>query len=261
MATINGVNNSLTSATGTGSFSGSSSPVMTGDIDASGATSFKIPSSAAPSLSVTGQIAVDTTVTGYPGLLNYYSGSEVLIGLGILEADLVNTNTYAVKYNSAGSKLTMGAQATSTTSKLYQYVVATATANDSTSSTSMTNTSLTGSITPSNSSSIILIMCTGYCYIDVNASTDVLYGEYDLRRTTGAASTINSFLIGKNLQDVASSTDYPPYSQMCMCGYETAGSTSIHTYVVRFRVGNASANNNLRGDLSPSTMILMELLP
>ncbi len=83
MATINSVNNSLTSATGTASFSGSTSPVLTGNIDASGATSFKIPSSASPSLSVTGQVAVDTTVTGYPGLLNYYSGSEVLIGLGI----------------------------------------------------------------------------------------------------------------------------------------------------------------------------------
>lgn len=261
MATINNTNNSLTGATGTGNFAGSTSPVFSGDIDASGASSFKIPSSASPSLSVTGQIAVDTTVTGYPGLLNYYSGSEVLIGLGILEADLVATDTYAVKYSSGSSKLTMGAQSGSSTSKLGQYIVSSTTASDLTSSTTMTNTSLSGSITPVNSSSIIFIICTGYCYIDVNASTGVVYGEYDLRRTTGTATTINSFLVGKNLQDLTSSTDYPYYTQMCVSGYETAGSTSVHTYVVRFRVGNTAADNHLRGDLSASTMILMELLP
>lgn len=51
---------------------------LAGVIDAGGATSFEIPNSAAPSLTVNGQIAIDTTVTDFtPPLLKYYAGEEV----------------------------------------------------------------------------------------------------------------------------------------------------------------------------------------
>lgn len=84
--------------------------VGTGVYDFGGSTSFEIPNSATPSLTVAGQLAYDTTVTGLTnGCLSYYGGDiRYVVDLDTLPVD----DTYVVAYNSTTDKFYMKADAT-----------------------------------------------------------------------------------------------------------------------------------------------------
>lgn len=255
MATINEVNNSLTSATGTGSFVGSTSPVLTGAIDAGGATTLKIPNSSAPTVSTNGDLAIDTTFTSFSGMMTYYSGSQQYCP-AILPADLATTNGYAVVYNSASSKFTMAAQAAG--GEIVQYVTATSTSTDTTTSTSYVDTSLTASITPTNSNNIIWIQAYGSNESSDPTTLSDCYAFYAIRRTTGSAADLAITQVGMSGGTSKEGVGAESYSMICMDFQEVAGSTSTHTYVLRQKVPSANTSSSF-GKIGTALMVLMEL--
>jgi len=251
MTTINILGNGLNGTTGTGSYVGSASPALTGAIDCGGATTLKIPNSAAPTVSTKGDLAVDTTFTNFSGMQTYFGTAQQYCP-AILPADIVTTDTYLVAYNLASTKFVMQKQ-----SGLVQYVIFTDTADGATSSTTMVNTTLTANITPNNANNKIWIMAYACDINTIGVNNVDGYSTYDLRRTTGTATTLATTLVGVN-NGAVENTDTRSF--ITLYGYETAGDTSTHTYVLRHSVPSGSFTSTYKGTFSP-TMILMEMLP
>ena len=260
MADNNALNNSLSGQTGTGSFSGDTSPVLTGNIDFGSATTLKIPNSAAPTISASGDTAVDTTITDFNGLIKYHDGVETCVAVGIPVADLSTTNGDIVTYNSAGSKFTMSTPSAGGSGKIVNYSIVTSSVDDSTSSTSYVDTSLTGSITPTNASNLIFIRAFGYatCYFSSGTAEANRDGDYLIRRTTGSALDLSYARVGRDSEQTSSSlmTSYMP---ILICAQETAGSTTIHTYRLRHSVTDVDNTIVLEGVICRATMIMYEL--
>lgn len=80
----------------------------TGAIDFGGATSLEIPNGAAPTVNAAGEIAVDTTITDYTGMIKYYDGTEELVVAGMPTANLSTTDRSFIKYNASNNELEMG---------------------------------------------------------------------------------------------------------------------------------------------------------
>jgi hypothetical protein len=81
----------------------------TGVHDFGGATSLEIPNGAAPTVDAAGEIAVDTTITDYTGLVKYHDGTEELTVVGMPTANLTTNDGDVVKYNAANNEFEMGA--------------------------------------------------------------------------------------------------------------------------------------------------------
>lgn len=249
MATINSVNNSLTSATGTGSFVGSDSHSLTGTLNWSSASSLEIPNNSAPTTSSAGQIAIDTTISGYTPLPQFNDGSNTLYAISIPSADLSTTNGNIVTYNSASGKFTLSAP-TVTNGKVVGTASAVLSADFTTTSTSYTDSGLTISYTPTNASNILYVWARGFAAIERNAGTLTnRYGFYKLRRTTGTAADLSIQQLGMTN---FTSSNSPLYQDGCMdiAFTETAGSTSSHTYIIQVATSSTNLNAHLYGDSS-----------
>ena len=81
----------------------------TGTHDFGGAT-LEIPNAAAPSLSVAGQIALDTTTTDHTALLKYHDGTNEFVIPAILTSGLSTTDNDVIAYNAANNRFEMEAQ-------------------------------------------------------------------------------------------------------------------------------------------------------
>ncbi len=77
------------------------------DIDFSGASSFKLPSDAAPTVDATGKTAVDTTITDHTGLITYHDGTEALYGIAIPTGNLTTTDGHVIAYNATNNEFEM----------------------------------------------------------------------------------------------------------------------------------------------------------
>ncbi len=88
----------------------------TGDvIDFGSATSLKVPTSAAPALTVNGHLAVDTTVTSFSdGLLEYYNGAVKGVVAMPIAQFTAPTDGYVVKYSSGSTGFILAAQTMTT---------------------------------------------------------------------------------------------------------------------------------------------------
>jgi hypothetical protein len=82
----------------------------TGVYDFGGATSFEIPNGAAPTVDAAGEIAIDTTITDYTGLIKYHDGTEELTVVALPTANLTTTDNHVVVYDAAGNEFKMEAQ-------------------------------------------------------------------------------------------------------------------------------------------------------
>jgi hypothetical protein len=109
--TMTGTPNEISVADGDG-VSGNPTLSLPATIDLGGKTSLEIPNSAAPSLTVTGQIAVDSTVTDFSGgLLKYYDGvgERGVIAMPIAQFTSP-TNGHIPAYNSTNDVFELVAQ-------------------------------------------------------------------------------------------------------------------------------------------------------
>lgn len=259
MATINSQNNTLTSSSGSGSFVGSTSPVLTA-ADFGGADTFKIPSAAAPSLSSVGSIAVDTTISSFNAMLLYRTASQSLIGISIPSADLSGaSNGQLIGYNSAGQKLTL-INSLGVSTQILGYNSANSSSDDTTTSTSAVNTSLTVNYTPLNASSILYIfLCgAGSCTVTgANARTQ-RYATYIIRRTTGSAANLATANNGRILtSSTLNASD--SYYNVCLATTETAGDTNVHTYTLQHNVNVADTTTTFLGSTCRAFIVVWEL--
>jgi hypothetical protein len=81
----------------------------TGTHDFGGAT-LEIPNAAAPSLSVAGQIALDTSTTDHTALLKYHDGTNEFVIPAILTSGLSTTDNDVIAYNASNNRFEMEAQ-------------------------------------------------------------------------------------------------------------------------------------------------------
>jgi len=84
----------------------SSGTIHFGDAD-----DLEIPNGAAPTVDTAGQIAIDTTITDYTGLIKYHDGTEELSVVAMPTANLSTTDGDVVKYNAANNEFEMGSVA------------------------------------------------------------------------------------------------------------------------------------------------------
>lgn len=83
----------------------------TGSIDLSGATEFKIPTDAAPTVNADGEIALDTTVTDFShGVVKYYGGEEMGVIAMPIAQFTTPTDAYVVSYNATNDEFELVAQ-------------------------------------------------------------------------------------------------------------------------------------------------------
>lgn len=94
-----------TEATFAGEFLQNDGDTGTGVYDFGGATSFEIPNGAAPTVNAAGEIAVDTSITDYTGMIKYYDGTEELTVLAVPTANLSTTDGEVVAYNATNNEL------------------------------------------------------------------------------------------------------------------------------------------------------------
>lgn len=79
--------------------------VNTGVHDFGGADSLELPNGAAPTVNAAGEIAVDTTIADYTGMVKYHDGVEELTVLAVPTANLSTTGGEVVAYNAANNEL------------------------------------------------------------------------------------------------------------------------------------------------------------
>lgn len=82
----------------------------TGTVDFGAADDLEVPNAAAPTVDTIGQLALDTTVTGYhQGLLTYY-GTETNYIISIPTSTLTTTDSHVIAYNATTDEFEMVAQ-------------------------------------------------------------------------------------------------------------------------------------------------------
>lgn len=260
MANRNGLNNVLKGSTGTASFVGSDSPVLTGNVDAGGATTFKIPNGSAPTLNADGQLALDTSITDFNDLLTYRAASTNYVVVGILDADLTTNNGDIITYNATSDKFTMSTF-TGGSNQIVQYVIGTSTSNDTSTSTSMANTSLSASITPTSTSNKILVRVFGYGKSEYTSGggTTNRSGRFGIRRTSGTPVDLIIANTGRLERFDVTTELATSYYNIMIGGQETAPATSSQTYVCQFATGNTSVTTSFLGSSCPARMIIYEL--
>lgn len=144
--------------------------------------------------------------------------------------------------------------------QVVQYVTATSSTDDSTTSLTLGNSSLSVSITPTDASNRILVMA--YCPFYMTSSNTITFyfGHADLYRSSGTPATLTGTVNwGNNLSSASNRESYNPFT---IWGTEIAPDTNAHTYVVRFAQGATGGGTAyLQGSsFGPAFIMALELL-
>lgn len=91
----------------TGTWSADIIGTNTGTYDFGDATNLEIPNGSAPTVDAAGEIAVDTDVTDYTGMITYHDGTEALYAVGLPTGNLVTNDGYVIAYNATNNEFEM----------------------------------------------------------------------------------------------------------------------------------------------------------
>lgn len=224
MATNDALNNSLSGQTGTGQYVGDTSPTL-----------------------VTPNIGVAT-------------GTSLNLGSSTNITGMIDDDTFATaSANLAASSESIKAYVDSLASQVVQYTISTSTADDTTTSTGFVATSLSGSITPTSASNLILVIANANLAVETTGtSTTIRTATTQIYRSTGTPAGLQIGSFGRDLVS-GSSVAARSISQMTLIGSETAPSTASHTYQLRY--SNVSGQNTLTllGSVFKALMLILEL--
>jgi hypothetical protein len=260
MTNINVFGSNLSGATGTGTIVGSDSPVLTGTIDCSGALTFEIPNSAAPTTSSAGQIAIDTTITSMTPLPQFNDGSNTLYAFSIPAADLSTTDGKILTYNSGSSKFTLSTPLTQNT-KIIKAAYATSSATDTTTSSSQVNTSLTINYTPAGGSNTLWIIAGGFAKNERTAASPATrIFKFDINRSTGTPAVIATANCGRVVNNSPGTNAVPQYECVNVSGTEISNDTSTHTYTLRMATNNTNTTTTFDGSTVPAFIMVIEFV-
>lgn len=162
--------------------------IATGVHDFGGATSFEIPNSATPTLTVTGTLAFDTTVADITnGCLAYYDGTTINYVISLAAADIWSSDDYVVAYDAAADKFYMKEDSTASgnwvlhlmdvdaadTDYVHAAIVGTGASQDIT--TSITHPDFGRNITvTSTAGSVGVVTITGTLAVGTTGQTDAI---------------------------------------------------------------------------------------
>jgi hypothetical protein len=210
----------------------------TGVYDFGGATSFEIPNSATPTVDAAGEIAVDTTITDYTGLIKYHDGTEELTVVAMPTGNLTTTDTHAVVYDATNNEFKMAAQSGASGGIVLQIVEAENTTSASTTTTIPFDATIpqntegaeieTVSITPSDTAHKLLIEGS----IDV---TD-MSAENVFTLALFQDSTADALAV---ITQTNNSTGFP--QSIHIRHYMDAGTTSSTTFKLRYGPNSGTA--------------------
>lgn len=147
-----------------------------------------------------------------------------------------------------------------TSPAIVQYVLATSTNDDTTTSASMQASSLSGTITPTSTSNrIVAIVFAPTSAVRAASTPTNIFTDLRIRNTTNA-TTVGTARAGRILI-AGSSVAANSYGGTMVMGYETAPSTSATTYQLQFASGEATnVTASIQGSSQgPAMMILLEL--
>lgn len=220
--------------------------------------SLEIPNGTTPSVSVAGQVAIDTdgpTSSINQGMITYHDGTNQLYVAGVDTTP--STDGYYLRYVGGGTnKFTFGAGG-----KVLQHQVSTGTVDTTTTSTTSVSAGISVSITPIKSTSRIIVVASFniVSYFNVTPQTDKRTSDYKIRRTTGTATDLGSGRTGRFL-DVASTAYAGSFEKATIVVQEIAGDTNIHTYELYFNTNDASTAATIQGaSFGPTVLIAYEL--
>lgn len=144
--------------------------------------------------------------------------------------------------------------------KVVQYVIATSSNDDTTTSASMQASSLSGAITPtSTSNKIVCLVFAPVSAIRAAGSPSDIFADLRIRNTTNS-TTIGTGRVGRSLI-AGSSVAAGSYGSSFLMGSETAPSTSATTYQLQYMSGTATnVTASIQGSTQgPAMMLLLEL--
>ena len=141
--------------------------------------------------------------------------------------------------------------------KVLQVVHIQTTTQDSTSSTTFSDTSITATITPSSASSKVLILMNTFCAKTAGDANNRLL----MRLLRGATDLSSGLAYGSFTADYgffqASATRF--YGTMAYNYLDTPSTTSATTYKIQLKNGSATAEVQTSAGNAPSTMTLLEI--
>ena len=150
--------------------------------------------------------------------------------------------------------------------KVVQYSFSSIPAFVSTTSTTYVSTGLTGSITPTNPANTIMVLVSGegraqYATPGSGTGAAIRIANFELKRTSGTTTTLRQSRIGRILISGASNLIGTSYGIVSFLSDEVAGSTSLHTYQVNFKVSPGNKATFAFGPVSSqgAVMLIMEL--
>ena len=223
-----------------------------------------VPSSVTTSFTLTLPEVTDTLVarTDTATLTNKTLTSPVIntgvSGTAILDEDTMSSNSATHLATQQSIKAYVDAQVAS--GKLVQYVLGESTTDDTTTSTSFSNTSLSATITPTNGTNrIVAISWAPVRSHPTGSAANNRFTDLDIRRTTGTATTIGASRCGQILA-AAESSNAESYDTSCVFGSEISPGTSAHTYVLRFAAGSTQATSSVQASTrGRAWLLLLEL--
>lgn len=179
-------------------------------------------------------------------------------GFPILDEDDMSSNSDT----SLATQQSIKAYVDSLSSQVVQYVVATSAVDDTSTSQTLANSSLTANITPTSTSNRIVVVCYAPASFTTASNATNYAVRFDIRRTTGSASTLSGTPSGALTGHLFNSSVANDTSQnmATIIGTEIAPATSLQTYVLRFaRVASSGTATILGASNGPAFMLILEL--
>jgi hypothetical protein len=143
--------------------------------------------------------------------------------------------------------------------KIGQVVQAETTTETQITSTSYTDTTLTGSITPSSATSKILVDVRGFYLIDATSLSTGRRGNHRLIRTISGSDTVLQ-TDEHELSTSNSSTNVGPIFQIGYQYLDSPSTTSACSYKIQINVDQSPYRANFPHDGNKATITLMEVL-
>jgi hypothetical protein len=146
-----------------------------------------------------------------------------------------------------------------TTPRVGQTIQATTTTNTTTTGTTYVDaTDITASITPTLSTSKVLVTMQFQCYIDGTSNLKVPGIQFRIvRGSTAIYSDMGSFYTVQGLSGMTGQTTWVPFSVSYL---DSPATTSATTYKLQFKTQSAGGCSVDVGNTAPSVVILQEVL-
>jgi hypothetical protein len=192
-------------------------------------------------------------------LFQFNDNANTLYSIAIPAADLSTTDAKILTYASAG-KFTLTAPLPQFT-KIVKAAYATSSATDTTTSSSLVNTSLTINYTPAGGSNTLWIIAGGFAKNERTAASPATrIFKFGITRSTGTPLTLTNINCGRVVNNSPGTNAVPQYECVNISATEVTGDTSTHTYTLQMATNNTNTTTTFDGSTVPGIIMIFELV-